>query len=526
MTIYKVSNVVLQGLAADSKPSNYSVGTIFIENDTGVVTTWDGISWNTIIGPDKTETLTNKTLTSPNISNSGTITLPTSTQTLVGRTTTDTLTNKTLTSPHISTIINTGTISLPTTTGTLVLSSDTRLSDARTPTTHASTHQNGGADAIALDTLNAPTDITTLNVTTAAHGLTPKAPNDVTKFLDGTGAWSIPPGSGGVSASSPNTWTDVQTYNDTDLVLLNPLGTAMATLSSGAQTSNVVFTFPVTTSDTVTTNSAVETITNKSMSGSSNTFTNIPDSALSTNVDLLNTSQTITAAKTFSNNDLLLRNPANTFSTTLLSGAQTAARTFTFPVTTSDTIDTIAATQTLTNKTLTAPVISSIVNGSATLTLPSAATDTLVGRLSTDTLTNKTINSASNTVTVNASSATITDTSIATGDILKSNGTKFVRLARGSANAVLSVNSGGTDLAWASLDSENVGTATASGDGTTKIFNVAHSIGAIPSVAFIQCSSFSTAFTYTTTSTNIVVTFVTAPTSGTNNVIFNWSAIA
>ena len=54
-----------------------------------------------------TQTLTNKTLTTPvisSISNSGTITLPTSTDTLVGRATTDTLTNKTLTSP----VINTG----------------------------------------------------------------------------------------------------------------------------------------------------------------------------------------------------------------------------------------------------------------------------------------------------------------------------------------------------------------------------------------------------------------------------------
>src|SRR5210317_547470 len=54
-----------------------------------------------------TQTLTNKTLTSPDvnsISNTGTLTLPTSTDTLVGRATTDTLTNKTLTSP----VINTG----------------------------------------------------------------------------------------------------------------------------------------------------------------------------------------------------------------------------------------------------------------------------------------------------------------------------------------------------------------------------------------------------------------------------------
>ena len=49
------------------------------------------------------------------------------------------------------------------------------------------------------------------------------------------------------------------------------------------------------------------------------------------------------------------------------------------------------ATQTLTNKTLNAPTISSITNG-GTVTIPSGA-DTLVARTSTDTLTNKTLTS-------------------------------------------------------------------------------------------------------------------------------------
>ena len=50
---------------------------------------------------------------------------------------------------------------------------------------------------------------------------------------------------------------------------------------------------------------------------------------------------------------------------------------------------TLTAAQTLTNKTLTAPVISSIVN-TGTLTLPTS-TDTLVGLATTDTLVNKTL---------------------------------------------------------------------------------------------------------------------------------------
>lgn len=56
------------------------------------------------------------------------------------------------------------------------------------------------------------------------------------------------------------------------------------------------------------------------------------------------------------------------------------------------TVATLAGTQTLTNKTLTTPVISSISN-TGTLTLPTS-TDTLVGRATTDTLTNKTLTSA------------------------------------------------------------------------------------------------------------------------------------
>ena len=57
-----------------------------------------GVAGN-VVGTSDSQTLSNKTLTSPvisQISNTGTLTLPTTTDTLVGRATTDTLTNKTL----------------------------------------------------------------------------------------------------------------------------------------------------------------------------------------------------------------------------------------------------------------------------------------------------------------------------------------------------------------------------------------------------------------------------------------------
>jgi hypothetical protein len=52
----------------------------------------------------------------------------------------------------------------------------------------------------------------------------------------------------------------------------------------------------------------------------------VPDARLSTNVDLLSVAQTITGAKTFSNNTLLLRNTAGTFNTALVAPSATSTR--------------------------------------------------------------------------------------------------------------------------------------------------------------------------------------------------------
>ena len=80
-------------------------------------------------------------------------------------------------------------------------------------------------------------------------------------------------------------------------------------------------------------------------------------------------------------------------------GIDTSGSSNTLTVAIDSTVATLAGTQTLTNKTLTTPVISSISN-TGTITLPTSS-DTLVGRATTDTLTNKTIdaNGTGNSIT-------------------------------------------------------------------------------------------------------------------------------
>ena len=115
-TIVEISGggggTITQAIAGDSGTDNVTLGTdtLTFVGGTGITSaiTNNTVTFDidsTVATLTGTQTLTNKTLTSPVIStivNTGTLTLPTSTDTLVGRATTDTLTNKTLTSPVIS----------------------------------------------------------------------------------------------------------------------------------------------------------------------------------------------------------------------------------------------------------------------------------------------------------------------------------------------------------------------------------------------------------------------------------------
>lgn len=141
---------------------------------------------------------------------------------------------------------------------------------------------------------------------------------------------------------------------------------------------------------------------------------------------------------------------------------------------------------------------------------------TVANLVSAQTFTTKTIETDNNTIKHSTTNNS--------GDLMVNTGSKFDRFARGTSLQVYRINSGGTAGEFASLNSENAGTALASGNGSTTTFNIAHGLGSTPYQAMIQCSTHTNTFTYSYDATNITVVFGTAPGSGTNNVKFQWRA--
>lgn len=287
-------------------------------------------------------------------------------------------------------------ISLPTT-GMLRYNTQTEVFEGYTNTGWNAFSVTGGVTSFSAGSTGfTPTTATTgavtlagiLNVTNGGTGV-----GTLTGYVIGNGTSVMT-----ASATIPTTdlsgvITNAQlqnssvTYNGVT-VALGGSGTITATasnpltigtgLTGGSYNGSTAVTIAI--DSTVATLTGTQTLTNKSMSGSANTFTNIPNSGL--------TNSSITLG-----------------STTVSLGATATS---------------------ITNLQLITPNIASIVN-TGTLTLPTA-TDTLVGRATTDTFTNKSISGSTNTFT-NIPNSGLTNNSITVGSTVFALGATSLTLA-------------------------------------------------------------------------------------------------
>ena len=276
-----------------------------------------------------TQTLTNKTLTTPVIStitNTGTLTLPTSTDTLVGRATTDTLTNKTLTSAVLN-----GTIS-----GTSIKDEDDMVSDSAS---HLATQQSikayvdaqvtaqdldfqgdsGGALSIDLDS-------ETLTIAGGTGIDTSGSLNTLTVAIDSTVA----------------TLTGTQTL--TNKTLTSP---TLTTPVLNTSVSGTAFldddTFATASATTLASSESIKAYVDSQVTAQDLDFQGDSGGALSIDLD----SETLTVAGG--------------------TGIDTSGSGNTLTVAIDSTVATLTGSQTLTNKTLTSPVLNGTLSGTAFL---------------------------------------------------------------------------------------------------------------------------------------------------------------
>jgi hypothetical protein len=329
-------------------------------------------------------------------------------------------------------------------------------------------------------------------------GLTPSSPQTGNVVLGGT--LNVPSGGTGVATltgyvkgNGTSAFTAVSTIPSSDITGLGTManensnsvsitgGTIDGVAIDGGVTINnatIGATIPSTGAFTsltsngvaVITASSTTTLTNKTISGATNTLTNIG------NASLVNSSITINGtaiALGSSGTVTAVLGNALTIGTGLSGTSYDGSTPVTIAI--NSTVATLTGSQTLTNKTLTTPVISSISN-TGTVTLPTATT-TLVGRDTTDTLTNKTltapvISTITNSGTITLPTATTTLVGRDTSDTLTNktiNGSNntISNIANGSlTNSTITIGTTAVSLGGTTLTPAGITSVTVTQDPT------------------------------------------------------------
>jgi hypothetical protein len=236
---------------------------------------------STVVTLSGTQTLTNKTLTLPVISqivNTGTLTLPTSTDTLVGRATTDTLTNKSM-SGSTNTLTNIPNSALVNSSITIGSSS---VSLGNTLSTLAGVSISGSANTI---TSIGNSSLVNSSVTIGSSSLSLGGTLSALAGVTISGATNTLTNIGNSSLTNSSITINGSLVSLGGSVTVTAIATNALTIGTGLSGTSYNGSTAVTIAidSTVATLAGAQTLTNKSISGSTNTFTNIPNSALTNN---------------------------------------------------------------------------------------------------------------------------------------------------------------------------------------------------------------------------------------------------
>lgn len=329
---------------------------------------------NGVSGSGAVVLATSATLTTPHISsivNTGTLTLPTTSDTLVGRATTDTLTNKTLTSPVINT--PTGIVK-----GDVGLGNVDNTSDAT---------KNSAVATLTNKTLTSPVVNSPTGIVKGDVGL-----GNVDNTSDAT------KNSASVTLTNKTIDnTNTETLKDTLFTLQNAsdITKQLRFQLSGLTTATIrTLTIPD-TSDTLVTLAATQALTHKDLTGTGNTFPTFNQSTTGSAATL--TTPRSIYGNNFDGSAALAQIIASTFGGTgngfaKLSGPTTSEKTFTLPNASANVL-TDNALVTVAQGGSGAGTLTGILkgNGTSAFTAVTAPAGAIVGDTDTQTLSGKTL---------------------------------------------------------------------------------------------------------------------------------------